>query len=149
MRSRRCCACTSWLGVNRGSACFEPAAGHGRTHPQRWRDRFGRQATQAQSVQCLIASLSLRLPFRPSSCLFRAIGCRRRFFLPGTLPGCDEPRGPTHGTAVAIDRSLHGITEIAQQVPAIRHLDGIGRALSGAFGRPEGCGPVLDSGIAR
>ena len=105
------------------------------THTQRRRDRFSRQATQAQSVQFLVARPSLGLPFRPSSCLFCVVGCRRRFFLPNALPGCDEPRSPTDGAAVAIDRSLHGITKMAQQVPAICNLSGIGSTLSGAFGK--------------
>jgi hypothetical protein len=45
----------------------------------------------------------------------------------------DDTRGQPHGTAVAINRALQGIAQVAQQVPPICDLQGIGCAESSGF----------------
>ena len=58
-------------------------------------------------------------------------------------------RGPAYGTAVPVGQGLYGRAQVAQQVPTIRDLDGVGRALARAV--RIGAGAVardhLDAGV--
>ena len=59
-----------------------------------------------------------------------------------------ELRSTAERATMPVGERLHGIAEIAQQMPAIRNLDGVGCALSGTVG--VGAGAIArDEGHAR
>ena len=119
------------LVVRRRPAGFQPAIDRGHARANGTADCMTRQTQLMQPQHFLIAELAAISSVRPQAFLARNLRRYGRRWGGSLLR--HGARSLTDSTAVTIHTALHGLAEIAEEVPSIRYLHGVRCALPGGI----------------
>lgn len=122
----------------RSAADGEPALDRAAAHPQHRRDHLGRNTLVAQAPDFLIALFPVTPVGEPPAFEARTRDGGFAGRLLDRNRGRDGTGGLADGTAVTAGGGAQGVAQIAQQMPAIRDLRRLRRALADTVGVDPG-----------